>query len=144
MPTLTTTQEFPFFYSGRDQDFILNPEPFPASVDTSEAGKLQLRLKEQKIRLPKGNYEAVISGTVKSTDLATIPLGRFSLDGGSTWENFTCQADNVTDNKLFSVTVLMNDYSGSDLDIILQMVKSSAGTGAVTVGRACVTIKRHS
>lgn len=91
--------------------------------------------------LPKGDYELSISGVAFSGNLLNIPTGRLSINGGSTWMEFTNEVDTITGGKLFNLTIPMIEYSGATTDFILQFKKSLA-TDTVSLSYCDLTMKR--
>lgn len=136
---ITTTAKFPYRVSALDGTFTITGTTYPASIDTAEAGKLQLRLTENEF--PKGDYEITLSGIVTSTNLLNIPTGRFSLDGGATWNGFTSEVESTTLGKTFTFQTQLIEFSGAYTDLIVQMIKS-IGTDTVTATFCSIAMKR--
>ena len=136
---MTTTEKFPFRRTGIDSDFIVTSDAFPANVNVSEAGKLQIRLRETKF--PKGDYEVIISGRVTIDNLLNIPVARLSKDGGATWTTYSLEAETTTDGKSFTHAFPLINYSGANLDYIMQLKKSLA-TDTLTASDFDIMVKR--
>ena len=136
---MTTTQDFPYITNGNNTASELTSTAFPSSVDTAEAGKLQLRIRESKF--PKGAYEFTISGSISSTSLANYVLGRYSLDGGTTWYDFSVKVDDVNADKMFHQVISMTDFLGQTFDYIAQF-KKTAGTDTVNISSSNIIMRR--
>lgn len=139
MSDITTTLKFPYKRKGIDTSFTLTSNAYPTTVGTAEAGKLELRMQE--VNLTKGDYELTLSGLAVSDNLLNIPTGRYSMDGGSTWVEFTNEVDVVSVGKPFVIRIPMVGFSGATTDYVLQFKKSLV-TDAVSLTNCDITMKR--
>ena len=136
---ISTTKQFPYSRRGIDASYELTSNAYASTVGTAEAGKLELRLQETSF--PKGDYELTISGLAVSDNVLNIPTGRYSTDGGSTWNEFTNTIDVVSVDKPFAIIIPMMNFSGATTDYVLQFKKSLV-TDTVTLTNCDLTMKR--
>ena len=139
MVDITTTNKFPFARVGIDATYTITSNAY-ATVGTTETGKFEIRMQEN--NLPSGDYELAISGIVTSDNLLNVPTGRLSINGGTSWDEFTVKAESTTIGKTFGYTLPMIGYSGANTDFVLQFKKSLADADAMTLLTCDLTVKR--
>jgi len=87
-----------------------------------------------------GDYEHMMSITSQYDQTTKSEFFRFSLDGGSTWEESQTEPKDKTDKRYISYPFVRTQVSG-DLQLIIQARKEDV-TGVMTVLFANAWIKR--
>jgi len=96
---------------------------FPASLDSPAADQPQVRI--QHTPLEDGAYILALSATYNINAANNSAVGRFSLDGGSTWEQFSRESKDSTDRITIDYNFPIDFAAGVPIDVVLQLRKET-------------------
>lgn len=125
MPDVKYTDEFPFVYQSLSQStnpgWIDISDEYPIAVGNPAADQVEVRIQGSN---PSGIYIVGLSATVQITAVNNSIQARFSLDGGSFWENFSRESKDTTDRQSMDYT-FPKIHSGGAYDFVFQMKKEN-------------------
>jgi hypothetical protein len=102
---------------------------YPADPNAPAADQPQVRI--QHTPPADGTYLYDISATSLLDVASASTEARFTLDGGSTWEDYSRESADTSDRNTLAYNFPIDLTGGVPIDIIFQMKKESGGTLSV-------------
>jgi hypothetical protein len=99
---------------------------YPADPNAPAADQPQVRL--QQTPPDSGTYLFDISATYLLDTASASTEARFTLDGGSTWENYSKESADTSDRTTIAYNFPLDLVGGVPIDYIFQMKKEATGT----------------